>query len=87
MANGTGFVVGADQPKTPAFSNMPGDNFVAPNWEVLSKADQNELRRFTSNVPHPMPHDTGDAIGLIWEDGIAVIYWDGNHFRWSAPKQ
>jgi hypothetical protein len=87
MVNGTTLVIGADQPKQPPFSNMPDNNLVAPNWEVLSKSDQSELSRFTSNVPHPMPKTAGDAIGFVWEDGIGIIYWDGKRFRWSGPKE
>jgi hypothetical protein len=86
MAKGTRLLIGADQPKTASFLREARDNFMAPNWEVLSKSDQAELSRFTSKVPHPMPKAAGDAVGLIWEDGIAVIYWDGKRFRWSGPR-
>ena len=37
------------------FSNMPGDNFLAPQWAVYTKQDVAALGAFQSNVPRPVP--------------------------------
>ncbi|MDP8979750.1 MAG: hypothetical protein M3O35_04060 [Acidobacteriota bacterium] len=84
MGNKNVHVVGADQPLRPPFSNMPDDNFVAPNWEVFRKADIADLRQFDTNVPNPVPNTAGEAVGMIWEDGIALIYWNGSRFSWAG---
>lgn len=86
MGNKTAQVVGADQPLRPPFSDMPNDNFVAPKWEVLSKADLTDLKRFQSNVPAPVPKTAGEAVAMIWEDGIALIYWNGSRFLWAGTN-
>lgn len=85
--NRKAFVLGADQPLQPPFSDMPGDNFVAPNWSVYSKVETEALRAFTSNVPVIPAKLYGETLAMIWEDGIALIYWDGRAFRWAAPQQ
>jgi len=86
--NGMTFVLGADQPLKPPFSDMPNDNFVAPNWMVYSMAETRALAVFKGGgvpaVPAKLP---GETIAMIWEDGIALIYWDGRAFRWAAPKR
>lgn len=69
------------------FSDMEGDVFLAPQWEVFTVADVAELRRFRSNVPRPVPSVKGEAIAMIWEDGISLIYWDGAKFRWAGSKE
>src|SRR5271157_1363742 len=48
----------------------------APNWEVFTKADLADLERFDTNVPKPVPRTIGEAVAMIWEDGIALIYWN-----------
>ena len=63
---------------------MPGDNFVAPNWQVLTKDETKALGTFTSTVPNPLPVSKGETIAMICEDGISLIYWDGEKFRWSG---
>ncbi len=40
------FVLGADQPLHPPFSDMPDDNFFAPNWAVYSKPEIDVLGKF-----------------------------------------
>jgi hypothetical protein len=85
--NGRAFVLGADQPLSPPFSDMPSDNFVAPNWAAFSKAEARELGKFYSNVPVPLPRLHGESIAMIWEDGISLIYWDGRRFRWAGAKE
>jgi hypothetical protein len=70
-----------------AFSDMPGDNFVASNWLVYSRSEIAELTKWSSNVPKPIKDAKGEAIGMVWEDGIALIYWDGKRYRWAGPRQ
>jgi hypothetical protein len=86
MATNKAYVIGADQPLRPPFSDMPADNFVAPNWVVFSKAEIADLKRFVSDVPHPVPKTAGEAVAMVWEDGIALIYWNGRQFRWAGSK-
>lgn len=89
VCSGSGrvFVLGADQPVTPPFSDMPGDNLLAPNWMIYSKAETHELGRWKHNVPDPPPRILGESIAMIWEDGISLIYWDGHGFRWAGAKE
>jgi hypothetical protein len=69
------------------FSDMPGDNFVAPHWAVLTHSEIVELTKFSSNVPKPIPEAKGEGIAMVWEDGISVIYWNGTRFRWAGARQ
>jgi hypothetical protein len=86
--NGRTFALGADQPLKPPFSDMPNDNFIAPNWMVYSTAETRALAVFKGiNVPAVPARLLGETIAMIWEDGIALIYWDGRAFRWTAQKQ
>jgi hypothetical protein len=86
MANKTVHVVGADQPLRPPFSDMPNDNFTSSNWEVFSKTDVANLRHFKTNGPNPVPKTAGEAVAMIWEDGIALIYWNGRRFSWAGSN-
>lgn len=84
--NHKAFVLGADQPPHPPFSDIPNDNFFAPNWAVYSKAEIDALGRFAGGGTPAMPRKIGgEAIAMIWEDGIALIYWDRLAFRWATP--
>jgi len=84
--NGKAFALGADQPLKPPFSDMPGDNFFAPNWEVYSIAETSALRQWNGvNAAVPPRKILGESIAMIWEDGISIIYWDGRAFKWAAP--
>ena len=65
---------------------MPGDSFVASNWAVFSRTEIVELTKWSSNVPKPIKDAKGEAIGMIWEDGIALIYWDGKRYRWAGAR-
>jgi hypothetical protein len=69
------------------FSNMPQDNFLAPQWAVYAKQEVTALAAFQSNVPRPVPTVKGESIAMIWEDGISLIYWDGTKFRWAGSKE
>jgi hypothetical protein len=69
------------------FSDMPQDNFLAPQWAVYTKQEVTALGAFQSNVPRPVPPVKGEAIAMIWEDGISLIYWDGAKFSWAGSKQ
>jgi hypothetical protein len=63
MGNKTVHVVGADQPLRPPFSDMANDNFMAPNWEVFSKADVANLRRFDKPRAENCRRSAGDDLG------------------------
>jgi len=30
---------------------------------------------------------TDEPLAMIWEDGIALIYWNGRAFKWASPSQ
>ena len=77
-------ILGADNPLSPPFSNMPADNFVAPHWQVLTREETKSLGKFATTVPNPLPAPKGETIAMIWEDGISLIYWDGEKFRWAG---
>jgi len=83
---GKSFIVGAVNPIEKPFSDMPGDRFVAPTWMVYSKQETLSLRNWKVNVPSPIPPIRGETIALIWEDGIALLYWTGTGFKWAPPK-
>jgi hypothetical protein len=86
--NGKAFVLGADQPLRPPFSDMPRDNFFAPNWSIYSKAEINALGKFAGGGVPVVPRNIlGESIAMIWEDGIALIFWDGRAFKWAAPTR
>lgn len=85
ICSGTGKVVLLGATVTGrVFSSMSADNFVAPYWQVYTKAEVLELTKISSNVPRPISDIKGEAIGMIWEDGIALVYWDGNRYRWAG---
>jgi hypothetical protein len=84
-AKGT-FVLGREE-SGQAFSSMPADNFFAPNWMVYTRAEVRELTSYTSNVPAPILGLRGEAIAMVWEDGISMIHWDGQRFRWAGSRQ
>jgi hypothetical protein len=69
------------------FSDMEQDRFLAPHWFVYTQQDVAELKRFRSNVPRPVPLAKGEAIAMVWEDGISLIFWDGTAFRWAGSKE
>ena len=80
------YVLGADQPLKPPFSDLQDDNFVSRNWAVYTPIQTRELTAWKGNVPLPLPPVFGETIAMIWEDGIALIYWDGHQFRWAGSK-
>jgi len=69
------------------FSDMPDDSFLAPNWQVFTKKDVDELRDATPDDVSPSfpsaKNVKGESIAMIWGDGIALIYWDGTKFKWA----
>jgi hypothetical protein len=85
--NKRGFLLGADNPITPPFSDMPNDYFFAPNWEVFSRSETLALAKYKDAVPHPLPVIRGETIAMIWEDGIALVYWDGQRFKWAGVSR
>jgi hypothetical protein len=66
------------------FSNMDEDRFLAPHWVVLTQQEVKKLGAMQSNVPRPLPAPKGEAIAMIREDGISLIYWDGTAFKWAG---
>ncbi len=85
--NGSLFLLGAGVSGGSQFSDMEQDRFLAPQWAVYTKQDVTALGTFKSNVPRPIPSVKGEAIAMIWEDGISLIYWDGAKFRWAGSKE
>ena len=85
--NGHIYLLGADNPTAPPFSDMPNDLFFAPNWAAYSRIETQALAKFTSAVPRPLPKITGETIAMVFEDGIALIYWDGRRFRWAGAAK
>ena len=57
------------------------------NPVVFTPSEIAETTKFSSNVPKPIPDAKGEGIGMIWEDGICIIYWDGKRFRWAGARQ
>ena len=78
------FVLGADIPHDPSFSDMPDDNFVSPTWKVMSKQEALKILQLEGNRPKRAARPNGDSIAMIWEDGICLIYWDGSRYRWGC---
>lgn len=78
---GSGIVGGSE------FSDMPRDAFLAPHWEVFTPEDVADLRRFRSNVPRPVPTVKGESIAMVWGDGICLIYWTGEKFKWAGSNE
>ena len=64
------------------FSDMDNDNFLSNYWEVMSQKQVHELKAFRGNVPYPIPHFKGEAIGIIWEACVSMIYWNGEEYKW-----
>lgn len=79
---GLGFLLGATTPRSAPFSSMPNDNFFAHNWEVYSRSEAEAIAKYPDS-PKPFPAVSGDSIAMIFEDGLALIYWDGARFRWA----
>ena len=78
---GRGYLLGAVTSKNAPFSTMPGDNFFAPNWLVYSVREAEVVAGY-ADAPKPFPTLHSDSIAMLYEDGFALIYWDGNRFRW-----
>jgi hypothetical protein len=85
-ANGALFLLGSGLGGG-QFSDMPQDKFLAPHWAVHTKQEVAALGVFQSNVPRPVPAVKSEAIAMIWEDGISLIYWDGAKFRWAGSRE
>lgn len=80
------FILGADMPKDPPFSDMPNDNFVAPTWKVMSKREALKIYNYDGDKPIRAASPAGDSIAMIWEDAICLIYWDGSRYRWGCGQ-
>lgn len=64
----------------PHFSDMLHDTYMASDWRVCEKADNEELRQYYPKVPK-VQHE---GVCLTWEDGEAMIYWDGKVFKFVS---
>lgn len=84
VGTGRAEILGADNPIQPPFSDMPDDNFVAPYWMIYTKEETTGLGQYEIGRPREIPVPKGETIAMIWEDGIALIYWDGTRFRWAG---
>jgi hypothetical protein len=84
--NGSVFLLGANVSGR-KFSDKPNDNFFAPDWTVFTKNEVEALKSWHSNVPNPVPDPKREAIAMIWEDGIALVYWDGTKYAWAGAKE
>jgi hypothetical protein len=62
------------------FSTMPNDSYMSSDWRVCKKRDVQAMKKYYSDVPDP----ANEAICLLWEDGEALIYSDGQTFRWKS---
>ena len=67
-------------PAQPPFSDMSSDAYMSSNWRVCRKAQIAEMRDWYKGVPD-VPFE---AVCLTWEDGEALIYWDGGRFRFKG---
>jgi len=74
------FVLGADSAPDPPFSDMPHDDFVAPDWDIVTKDDLVAWQQAHTKMPVPK----GEGITMIWDDHIGLIYWDGKAYRWGS---
>lgn len=80
------FVLGADAPKNPPFSDKYNDNFMAPHWRVMGKKEAATLYNYDGDKPVKVASPKGDSIAMLWEDGICLIYWDGDRYRWGCGQ-
>lgn len=62
------------------FSDMDGDDYMSSRWHVCSKKQVLSLRTYYKDVPEP----ANEAVCLVWEDGQAIVYWDGQQFRFKG---
>jgi len=79
MHDGKDSLLGAVGSREP-FSDMSNDDYMSSNWRVCSKSDVVALRKYYPSVPEP----ANQAICFLWEDGEAIIYWDGSQIRWKS---
>jgi hypothetical protein len=84
--NGVNSILGAVNPASAPFSDMPRDLFFAPNWLMFSKSEISDLQKSEHGVPRPLPPIRGEMIAMVWEDGICLIYWDGTKFKWAGVR-
>ncbi len=87
VGTGIGYLLGADNPTVPPFSDMPKDLFFAPNWAALSRQETTEISKLPPFGPRVLPQIRGETIAMTWEDGTALIYWDGQRFRWLGARK
>lgn len=77
--DGKGIVLGSREGGAP-FSDMKYDNYMSSMWRVSTKKEVLEMRRYYKGVPEP----ANEAVCLLWEDGEAIIYYDGMQFQWKS---
>lgn len=66
-----------------ASKDLTVPHFVAPHWEVYTRAQASDLLK--SN--HKMGHPIGESIAMVWEDGIGLLFFDGKKFQWTPSLQ
>ena len=76
-------VLGPVQSNAKIFSDMPNDQFLSNDWQVLTVSDVDQFRKAD---PRFAAVKGAEAIELVWEDGVAVIYWDGKRVRWYSDE-
>jgi hypothetical protein len=86
MNNSKFQILGADEPISPPFSDMPNDNFVAPEWRLYSKEEAAQVHSIDGPVGQKAAIPMGDSVAMIWEDGVCVIYWDGSRYSWRCGQ-
>ena len=84
-AKGRTFVLGADNPTRPPFSDLPGDNFVAENWVVFTRKEAVNLTKRQQYAPRPFAV-LGETIAMVFENAIGIIYWDGRRYLWAPSR-
>ncbi len=77
--DGKGILLGSRNGNAP-FSDFKNYNYMSSEWRVCTKKEVLGMRRYYKEVPEP----ANEAVCLLWEDGEAIIYYDGKQFRWKS---
>ncbi len=89
ICEGTGdfVILGGGVDGEDAFSNTPNDRVVGDHhWYVISQSDvEDGLEEYGATRPDALPGQRGDALGMLFDYGLYVVYWDGTGYRWGTP--
>lgn len=66
-----------------ASKDLTVPHFVAPHWEVYTRAQASDLLKNNHRIGHPI----GESIAMMWEDGIGILFFDGKKFHWIPSLQ